>query len=116
MKNLLTILISLIFTISAVANVSIDPPAKSAVIEKDFPLFFDMDEKLIFIDFSLLISEVSYLFVVDVNDNVILEEDCKHVRSGAIYEINYSNFDSGRHSLELLLNNGEIVIAELDLH
>lgn len=116
MKILMTILLSLVFTITSFSNVIIDPPAKAIVIEKDFPLFFDLDEKVIFIDFNLLSSEVSFLFMVDKSDSVILEEDCNNKSYGTIYEINYTNFESGRYSLELLLKDGNIVTAELDIN
>ena len=109
------ILIALFFTtltVNASKSLSLDPPVLVKLIEKDFPLFRDSDEKIIYIDFELLLTNVKSLRIVRADGKITFQDDVSNKEVNGIYEIDYSSFEEGAYRLELFAYSGDILNSE----
>ncbi len=102
--------------LSAAMFPSADPPVYLNILDKDFPLFKDSDEKVLYIDFELLTTNVSKLRIIDQNGVLKFQDDVSKNKVDSIYEIDYSTFDAGIYRLELHTYTGKILNAQIDIH
>lgn len=118
MRNLFFVLIVCIICSFSTLNANsilLDPPVLVEVISKDFPLFKDSDDKIIYIDFELLTTNVKALRMLDKNDHVSFQDDVTGKKVDAIYEFDYSNYTPGTYKLQLLAYSGEVLNAHLEI-
>ncbi|WP_235293564.1 hypothetical protein [Portibacter lacus] len=108
-----TSIIALVFFLffglnSAVAN-NFDPPVILKIIEKDFPLFKDMDSRILYIDFELLNLNVKELKIVKQNGELKFNDDVSKREVDTIYEVDYSEYSTGTYTLELHTYLGKVL-------
>lgn len=97
---------------SAASSVTFDPPVLVKVLNKDFPLFKDYDEQVIYIDFELIITNIKSLRISSEKGDLVFQDDVSDKKVDAIYEIDYSGLKTGTYRLELFAYSGNVLSSE----
>ena len=99
-------------SVTAANSATFDPPALLKVLNKDFPLFKDSDEQVIYIDFELIITNIKSLRISSHEGELVFQDDVSDKKVDAIYEIDYSSLKSGTYRLELFAFSGAVLSSE----
>ncbi len=112
-------LIALVFSVflsfntaSANNTLSFDPPVLMEILNKDFPLFKDSEDKIFYIDFELITTNIKSLKIVNEEGDIAFSDDVSEKSVNDIYELDYSDYTSGKYKLELDAYSGSTFTAE----
>lgn len=119
MKHLyITLLIVGIFSLNLSASTalsSFDPPVKLEVLEKDFPLFKDLDDKILYVDFELINTNLKSLKILNDQEQISFQENVNNRSVDEIYEIDYSNLEAGSYKIVLDTYLGNELTAHIEI-
>lgn len=113
--TLITFCFLLFLGLNTVTALHADPPTAVKVVEKDFPIFKDVDYKVMYLDFELLTSNVKSIKIIKDSKDIAYQADLKEVAVDAIYEINYSDYTAGEYHLELETYSGKVLNSDFIL-
>lgn len=105
--KLLTLLlfVSTSFTLSAQSMASIDKVEMDFITldksEGDWSFYSDDENKTYFIDFEKLSFNLSEIVVKDQQGTIVIREDVLDLPVNTIFELDFSDFKSGKYLIEL---------------
>jgi hypothetical protein len=92
--------------------------AKALAIDKndaDWAFYADENNKKYFIDFDKLHIYLDKIEVVDEQENVIFTDNLWNIPSDALYELDCSNYQSGKYSLRLKSLTEETISVNIEI-
>ncbi len=93
------------FTLSAQSLASIDKIEMDFITlnesESDWSFYSDDENKTYYIDFEKLSFNLSEIVVKDQNGSVVIREDVLDLPVNTIFELDFSEFKSGKYLIEL---------------